>query len=239
LVTTSKVIATGKNQASVIISFNSQVEPILHNSSYHRAPGPKGIAMTQPFKNYFCLLTTVFCLAPAPLNAADSLNRTNFQSDANFELTVNKSKNIRLGSTKIHTQSAFVSLAHGLVGNCDGIEIIFLPKPIVKNDLADIEKNDAANLKKQTYAALVLFLNKQNKIFQANLSYVVPGTSVVRTVAWKPEDLKKYFSDVTITKKMVHLKSSGSYSETDPAQEVLTMRWAVNLNLPVIHEIKR
>ena len=104
----------------------------------------------------------------------------------------------------------------------------------VKNQASD----GARELKKSDYAALVLFLDKDNKVWQANLSYVIPGTTVARTVAWKPEELKKYFSNYRFDGKRLILKSNGSYSETESGKEKLRLSWTVDFNLPVSGSVK-
>src|SRR5262245_35417845 len=124
-------------------------------------------------------------------------------------------------------------------GNSDGLEIQFLPAPITEKVKADILENDAKESKKTSYAAFVLYIGKDNKIWQANLSYVVPGTTVARTVAWKPDELQKYFSDHKFDGKRLALKSKGSYSESEKGREQLRLSWAVDLNLPVVREVKR
>ena len=99
-------------------------------------------------------------------------------------------------------------------------------------------KNGAKELKRSDYAALVLFLDKDNRVWQANLSYVVPGTTVARTVTWKPEELKKYFSNYQFNGKRLALKSNGSYSETESGKEKLRLSWNVDFNLPVFNSFK-
>ena len=94
-------------------------------------------------------------------------------------------------------------------------------------------------MKKASYAAFVLYIGKDNKIWQANLSYVVAGATVARTVAWKPEELQKYFSDYRLDGKRLVLKSKGSYSESEKGHEKLRLSWDVDLNLPVVREVKR
>jgi len=163
-----------------------------------------------------------------------------FQTRAAFELVVNESKPLTPGTSKIATQTAYVTLAHGLVpGNSDGLEIQFFPKPVTEKVKADILENDAKELKKTSYAAFVLYMGKDNRIWQANLSYVVPGVTVARTVAWKSEELQKYFSDYRFDGKRLVLKSKGSYSESEKGQEKLRLSWDVDLNLPVLREVKR
>lgn len=172
--------------------------------------------------------------------AADRFDPNDYQTQANFELAIDKSKYLKPGTSKVAAQSAFVSLVHGLIpGNSDGLEVTFFTKPISEASLPDIMNNDAKEMRRSSYAALVLFLDKENKVWQVNLSYVVPGATVARTVAWKPDELRRYFSDMTFKDGRLVLKSAGSYSETEPAQDVLTIRWDVNLDLPVKREVKR
>jgi hypothetical protein len=162
-----------------------------------------------------------------------------FKTKSVFELVVSDSSVIKAGASRIVTQSAFVTRAHGLIpGNSEGLEIQFFTKPITDAALTDILKNGAKESKKSDYAALVLFLDKDNKIWQANLSYVIPGTTVARTVAWKPEELKKYFSNYQFDGKRLILKSNGSYSETESGKERIRLSWNVDLNLPVFHSVK-
>ena len=163
-----------------------------------------------------------------------------FQAKGAFELVVNESKYLKSGTSKLTTKSAYVALAHGLIpGNSDGLEIVFFPKPITERIKTDILENDAKELKKGSYTAFVLYIGKDNKIWQANLTYVVPGATVARTVAWKPEQLQKYFSDFKFDGTRLVLKSKGNYSESEKAQDRLSLSWVVDLNLPVGREVKR
>ena len=167
------------------------------------------------------------------------LSPQDFKTKAEFELVVNDSSVLKTGPSRIVTQSAFVTLAHGLIpGNSEGLEIQFFIKPITEAAVTDILKNGAKELKRTDYAALVLFLDKDNRVWQANLSYVVPGTTVARTVAWKPEELKKYFSNYQFNGKRLALKSNGSYSETESGKEKLRLSWNVDFNLPVFNSFK-
>ena len=178
-----------------------------------------------------------------PLDASSSsyapFRLQDFQTKAAFELIVTDSKALKPGTSKIAAQSAYVTLAHGLApGNVD-VEVQFFPTQATEKVKADIIENDAKELKKSSYAALVLFLGKDNRIWQANLSFVVPGTTTARTVAWKPEELKKYFFDCQFDGKRLVLKSKGSYAESEKDREQLRLSWNVDLNLPMIREVRR
>jgi hypothetical protein len=185
-----------------------------------------------------CFLA-VTCLPPSS-GAAAKLDHTDFLATGSFELVVKDSKVLKPGTSRIRYQSAFASRVHGLIpGNADGIEIVFVTKPITAAVVPDILKNDAKALRTGDYATLVLFLDRDDNVSQVNLSYVVPGTTVARTVAWKPDDLRKHFSRVTVRAGRVALKSKGTYSEIDPGHEALTLTWDVDVNLPVIREVTR
>lgn len=62
---------------------------------------------------------------------------------------------------------------------------------------------------------------------------------MARTVAWKPEELQKYFSDFSFDGTRLVLKSRGNYSESEKAQDRLSLSWVVDLNLLVGREVKR
>ncbi len=68
---------------------------------------------------------------------------------------------------------------------------------------------------------------------------MVPGTTVARTVAWQPDDLKKYFSDYQFDGKRLRLKSKGTYSELNSKQEAMTLSGDVNLDLLVFDRSKK
>jgi len=192
-------------------------------------------------KNWPHLLAVAVYFAASHVSAQSGahLSSEDFKTKSVFELVVSDSRALKAGASKIVTQSAFVTLAHGLIpGNSEGLEIQFFTKPITEAAITDILKNGARELKKNDYAALVLFLDKDNKVWQANLSYVIPGTTVARTVAWKPEELKKYFSNYRFDGKRLILKSNGSYSETESGKEKLRLSWTVDFNLPVSGSVK-
>ncbi len=112
----------------------------------------------------------------------------------------------------------------------------FFTKPITDAARADILENGARELQRSDFAALVLFLDKNRQVWQVNMSYVVPGTTVARTVAWKPQDLRQ-FSNYKFDGKRLLLKSKGFYSES--GEEQLKLSWEVDLNLPVFEPIKK
>ena len=184
--------------------------------------------------SYVVALVISLIVSHATAQSGGKFNAQDFKTRSVFELMVDDSTVLRVGASKIVTQSALVTLVHGLIpGNSDGLEIQFFTKPITEAGIADVLKNGAKELKKSDYAALVLFLDKDNRVWQANLSYVIPGTTVARTVAWKPEELKKFFSDYKFDGKRLRLKSNASYSDTESGKEKLRLSWNVDFDLPV------
>jgi hypothetical protein len=172
--------------------------------------------------------------------AADKFQAADFQTRAAFELVVENSKALRRGASKITASSALVSLVHGLSpGNVDGLEVLFFESPVTERDLPDLMSNDAREKRRGSYAAMVLYLDKQNRVSQVNLSYVVPGTTVARTVSGTPDELKRYFSRATFKDGRLTVKSTGAYSEADPAQDVFKLTWNVDLDLPVKRDVRR
>ena len=79
----------------------------------------------------------------------------------------------------------------------------------------------------------MLFLDKGNKVEQVNLSYVIPGTTVARTVAWTPAELAKEFSNYQFAGKRLRLKSKGTFNESNDKRESLKLSRDVDINLPV------
>jgi len=184
------------------------------------------------------------CLV-ALLTAADagSAPRTfdskDFQARGVFELVVKDASPLRPGTSRIRSHSAFVSRVHGLVpGNADGIEVVFVTRPITVASMPDILQDDARQLRSADYAALVLFLDRNDHVAQVNVSYVVPGTTLARTVAWKPDELRQ-FSRMSVRAGRFRLASRGTYAEIEAGREALTLSWDVDVDLPVIREVTR
>jgi hypothetical protein len=106
--------------------------------------------------------------------------------------------------------------------------------------VAKLLKGDNKELSRGGFAALVLFLGQRNQITQANLTYVIPGTTVVRTVASNREEVAKHFADYRLDQNRLRLKSKGSYSTApDAKDEILTLRWDTDLHIPIFDQTKK
>jgi hypothetical protein len=159
-----------------------------------------------------------------------------FRTTATFQLVVQSSSVLRPGPSSIVAKSALATRARGLMpGNSAGVEILFLGEPITDASRADILERNARELRKHPHAVLVLFLDGRGKIWQVNLAYVAPGTTVSRTIAWKPEELQ-HFSHYALDGRRLTLTSKGLYSES--GDEGLTLSWDVDVSVPVLDPAK-
>ena len=164
-----------------------------------------------------------------------------FQTSASFSLAVQKSKVLKLGKSRLATKSTFVTYTKEFFGGkTNALKIQFFTQPIGEEARAKLLRNDNNEISRGGYAALVLFLDERNQIWQVNLTYVIPGTTVVRTVASNREELAKYFSDYRFEQNRLRLKSKGTYNTaTDSAEEILTLSWDTDLDIPVFDQTKK
>jgi hypothetical protein len=163
-----------------------------------------------------------------------------YATGAELVLTVEKSQYLTPGTNRLAAQTAFVTLAHGLrPGNADGVEVLFVADAPTAARVREIASSDGPGVKSGNYAVLVLYLNKDGGVSQANLTVVFPGTTVTRTIAWKTDDLKRYFSEAGLRNRRLRLKSAGTFAEREAAADTLQLRWTIDLDLPVKREITR
>ena len=198
---------------------------------------------------FFCAFPTDIYSEPTQPVLAMGLMRcvqgvcdeTEFQTKALFDLAVQKSKVLKLGKSRLETKSAFVTYTNEFFeGATNALKIQFFTQPIMEEARAKLLRGDNHEISRGGYAALVLFLDDdENQIWQANLTYVVPGTTVARTVASSPEELRKYFFDYHFDHNRLQLKSKGSYTAPDSKEETLTLSWDTDLDLPVFDRMKK
>ncbi len=158
-----------------------------------------------------------------------------------FDLDVQKSKVIALGKSHIDAKSAFVVLTDEFFGGkVNALAIQMYAAPIDAAARARLLKNhrDDGGVSRPGAAYLVLFLDKDNRITQVNLTYIIPGSTVVRTVAYLESDIAKSFSDYRYTDGRLHLKSKGTYvAGADSPDEKLTLVWDLELDEAVINRV--
>ncbi len=115
-----------------------------------------------------------------------------FQTRASFDLAVQKSMVLKLGKSRVETRSAFVTYtSEFFAGKTNALKVQFFTQPIVAEAQAKLLRHDNREMSRGGYAALVLFLDERDQIWQANLTYEIPGTTVVRTVASSRDELTK------------------------------------------------
>ena len=189
----------------------------------------------------FLLTLACFAIPGEVYSEPPQFTPQEFQTKAVFNLDVQKSAFFKSGNSRLETESAFVPYTDEFFsGKRKALKAEFFNKPETEDSQIDLLQNHSKELSKGGYAALVLFLDDQKGIDQANLTYVIPGTTVVRTVAWTPDELTKYFSDYNFDQKRLRLKSKGTYhTEPDSKDEVFTLSWETDLNLPVYDRIKK
>jgi hypothetical protein len=158
-----------------------------------------------------------------------------------FDLDVQKSKVLALGKSHVDATSAFVSLTDEFFGGkTNALVIQMYAAPIDAAARSRLIKNhkDDPELSRSGGAYLVLFLDKDNRITQVNLTYFIPGTTVVRTVAYIQSDIAKSFPDYGYADGRLRLKSKGTYATgADSPDEQLTLAWDLDIDEPVVNRI--
>ena len=189
------------------------------------------------------VVVAVFCLAiPKDIGSQSTASSLQpFQTKALFDLTVQKSKVLKLGKSRLETKSAFATYTNEFfAGKTNALKIQFFTAPIGEEARVKLLKGDNREISGGGYAVLVLFLDERKQIWQANLTYVIPPMTVVRTVAWRSEELTKYFSDYQFDQNRLRLKSKGIYNtQADSKEETLTLSWDTDLDIPVFDRVKK
>ena len=191
----------------------------------------------------FGIIVILLCCA-LPTNvysASGQSTAQDFQTSASFSLAVQKSKALKLGKSSLATKSAFVTYTNEFfAGKTNALKVQFFTMPITEESRVKLLRNDNNEISKGGYAAVVLFLDERKQIWQVNLTYVISGTTVVRTVASNREELTKYFSDYRFEQNRLRLKSKGTYKTgPDSTEEILALSWDTDLDIPVFDQIKK
>lgn len=159
-------------------------------------------------------------------------------STGRFDLVVERSRVLRVGKSHAETKSAFaVNNPKFFAGRISGLEVHLYASPIDARARARLLQNprDDQQLLAGGAAYFVFLLDRESRITQANLTIVVPGTTVARTVAYTDADIARWFSDYRYASGHLHLKSKGTYAAgADSDDERLTMTWDVALDVPVV-----
>jgi hypothetical protein len=71
-----------------------------------------------------------------------------------------------------------------------------------------------------------------------NISVVVPGQTVVRTVAWKPEDVHSFAAGYAYDNKRLRLKNTGTLTEATPRMAPIKLGWNIDVDAPVVERLR-
>lgn len=160
------------------------------------------------------------------------------QSSGHFALDVRKSGVLPLGTSHIDPVSAWVAHTDEFFGGRTmALKIQMFTSPIDAAARGRLMKNDEDNreLSRGGSATFVLFLDAQNRIRQANLTYIIPGTTVVRSVATTTDEIAKWFGDYHYGDGRLRLKSKGTYATgADSPDETLSLAWDFSVDAPVV-----
>jgi hypothetical protein len=149
----------------------------------------------------------------------------------------NQSK-FSLNDTALITKSDFVLLTDEFFsGKTRALKILFSTDALTDEARTDILNNDGKGIRKKDHVFLVLFIDKDNKIWQVNLTFVIPGQTVVRTVAWKPEELKQFSSNYFYDGKRLKLQTKGNYKDANSEKAPINLTWDVNVDIPVFDKL--
>ena len=160
------------------------------------------------------------------------------QSSGRIELDVRKSSVIPLGKSHIDPVSAWVTHTDEFFGGRTmALKIQMFTSPIDAAARQRLVKNDGDHheLSRGGLGTFVLFLDGQNRISQANLTYVIPGTTVVRSIATTTDEVAKWFGDYHYAGGRLRLKSKGPYATgAESPNEVLSLAWDISVEAPVV-----
>jgi hypothetical protein len=181
------------------------------------------------------VITLLVCLALSLGQTGNPPPASKTHLRAIFELEVKRSDAIKVGKRKLVCVTAIATdmQREGPI-KFSGIDIFFLPENTLKTAPPNIRE-----IKQGSYANVNLMLDKAGKLTQVNMTVITPGCTVARTVAWKPDDLQKFFSDVNVSAKRVVLRSQGTYDDSVSEREQMSLRWDVAVDVPVINEPKK
>ncbi len=72
---------------------------------------------------------------------------------------------------------------------------------------------------------------------QANLTVVVPGQTVTRTVAWRPDELKNFSSHYAYDGTRLRLRHKGRFQDPSSERTPFRLAWDVSVDAPVVEHL--
>jgi hypothetical protein len=122
-------------------------------------------------------------------------------------------------------------------GKSRALLIILTPERLTDQEGLELLRGENWRHRAGRHAILVLFIDKDERIWQVNLTVVIPGQTVIRTVAWKSEDLERFTAGYAYDGKRLKLTAQGQFA--DPSSEPRSFRlgWDVDLDAPVVNRL--
>jgi hypothetical protein len=97
-------------------------------------------------------------------------------------------------------------------------------------------KVELASERPERRVILVLFIDKAGALWQANLTFVVPGQTVIRTIAGRPDEVARFAAGYAYDGRRLRLRASGDISEASPT---LRMHWELDIDEPVVDQTRQ
>ena len=127
---------------------------------------------------------------------------------------------LSLNGTTLVTKSPVVVLTDEFFsGRTRALKILFTSEP------------------RKDHAFLALLIDKDNRIWQVNLIFVLPGQTVIRTVAWKPEELERFSAGYFYDGKRLKLRNKGNFKDPSSEKSPVSLAWDVNVDAPVVDKL--
>lgn len=169
----------------------------------------------------------------APANArhsrvAGAIELTNHQPDI---LLQGKSRLDLVDGRAVHSPTLAVG--------AEGFRIDLYTKPVTAADGSDLPAADVARVEKAGLAVVMILLDKQGAIGQVNLTMVIPGSTVTRTVAWKAKDLESWSAGFHRDGARLTLRHTGVLNDVNAKGEALELTWKLDIDLPVTESARR
>ena len=117
-------------------------------------------------------------------------------------------------------------------GRTKALKILFTTEPLTRDDRV-ASPRDLGKARNDRHVYLVLMLDAAGAIGQVNLTIVVPGQTVTRTIAWRPDDLRRFASDYAYDGQRLRLRSTGTFSDPSSDPQPFRLTWNVDLDVPV------
>jgi len=140
-------------------------------------------------------------------------------------------------TTLVTNDSLVVLTDEFFAGRMQALKILFTRERLTDEERRESVRTNAPALRNRDLVFLVLFLDKANGISQANLTVVVPGQTVTRTVAWRPDDLKDFSSQYAYDGTRLRLRHKGRFQDPSSERTPFRLTWDVDIDAPVVEHL--